>query len=82
MKKHKMSKENKRGIYGTICVCIIILFVYMMKIHNNEIWRLLGDTLLIIGLVYCVIQLFIDGILKNIKEYIENRKNDGEGCME
>ena len=58
MKKQKMIKENK-GIYGTICVCIIILFVYMMKIHNNEIWRLLGDTVLIIGLVYCVIQLFI-----------------------
>lgn len=54
----------------------------MMEIHNNEIWRLLGDTLLIIGLAYCVIQLFIDGILKNIKEYIENRKTDGEGCME
>lgn len=28
------------------------------------------------------IYIFIDGILKNIKEYIENRKTDGEGCME
>lgn len=26
--------------------------------------------------------MLINGILKSIREYIENRKNDGEGCME
>lgn len=67
-KKYRILKENRRGIYLIICAGIIIFFMYMMNIHNNDIWRLLVGVLLIIGLVYCIFKIYIAWMNYNVRE--------------